>query len=141
MTESTFPISPGVVANETDLSGPTKVSPSGIPAGVIGTAVRGPAFVPITVATFQDFISTFGNSDGLKFGPMTMREVPLVVHLAITWAGLPVLVLWLVNDCHKQTVMLVTMPMPVQFPQGRRVHWVEPTCWQPLCRSLRDPGI
>jgi phage tail sheath protein FI len=74
MTESTFPISPGVVANETDLSGPTKVSPSGIPAGVIGTAVRGPAFVPITVATFQDFISTFGNSDGLKFGPMTMRE-------------------------------------------------------------------
>ena len=74
MAESTFPISPGVVAREIDLSGPTQVSPSGIPAGVVGTSVRGPAFVPITVATFQDFISVFGNSDGLKFGPIAMRE-------------------------------------------------------------------
>ena len=74
MAESTFPISPGVVAREIDLSGPTQVSPSGIPAGVVGTSVRGPAFVPITVATFQDFISVFGNSDGTKFGPMAMRE-------------------------------------------------------------------
>jgi len=73
MAESTFPISPGVVAQETDLSGPTKVFPSGIPAGVVGTSVRGPAFVPVTVATFQDFISIFGNSDGTKFGPIAMR--------------------------------------------------------------------
>jgi len=74
MAESTFPISPGVVAREIDLSGPTQVFPSGIPAGVVGTSVRGPAFVPITVATFQDFISVFGNSDGTKFGPIAMRE-------------------------------------------------------------------
>jgi len=74
MAEFTFPVSPGVVANEIDLSGPTQVSPSGIPAGVVGTSVRGPAFVPVTMATFQDFISTFGNSDGTKFGPIAMRE-------------------------------------------------------------------
>ena len=74
MAETTFPVSPGVTAREIDLSGPTRVSPSGVPAGVVGTSVRGPAFVPVTVATFQDFISVFGNSDGLKYGPITMRE-------------------------------------------------------------------
>jgi len=74
MAELTFPVSPGVVTREIDLSGPTQVSPTGVPAGVVGTAVRGPAFVPVTVATFQDFISVFGNSDGEKFGPMAMRE-------------------------------------------------------------------
>jgi hypothetical protein len=73
MAELTFK-SAGVSLREIDLSGPTKVGPSGTPAGVIGTAVRGPAFVPITVGTFQDFIATFGNSDGKKFGPMAVRE-------------------------------------------------------------------
>ena len=74
MAELTFPVSPGVITREIDLSGPTQIGPTGVPAGVIGTAVRGPAFVPVTVATFQDFISVFGNSDGKKFGPMAMRE-------------------------------------------------------------------
>ena len=74
MAELTFPVSPGVVMREIDLSGPTQVSPTGVPAGVVATAVRGPAFVPVTVATFQDFISVFGNSDGKKFGPIAMRE-------------------------------------------------------------------
>jgi len=74
MAELTFPVSPGVVTREIDLSGPTQIEPTGVPAGVIGTAVRGPAFVPVTVATFQDFISVFGNSDGKKFGPIAMRE-------------------------------------------------------------------
>ena len=74
MAELTFPVSPGVIAREIDLSGPTQITPSGVPAGVVGTSVRGPAFVPVTVATFQDFISTFGNSDGEKFGPIAMRE-------------------------------------------------------------------
>jgi phage tail sheath protein FI len=74
MAELTFPVSPGVITREIDLSGPTQVSPTGIPAGVVGTSIRGPAFVPVTVATFQDFISTFGNSDGEKTGPLAMRE-------------------------------------------------------------------
>ena len=74
MAELTFPVSPGVITREIDLSSPSQVSPTGIPAGIVGTAVRGPAFVPVTVATFQDFISVFGNSDGEKFGPIAMRE-------------------------------------------------------------------
>ena len=73
MAELTFQ-SPGVSVREIDLSGPTSISPAGIPAGVIGTAVRGPAFVPVTVATFQDFISKFGATDGEKFGPLAMNE-------------------------------------------------------------------
>jgi phage tail sheath protein FI len=74
MAEFTFPVSPGVVIREIDLSGPTQITPTGIPAGVIGTSVRGPAFVPVTLATFQDFISVFGNSDGERAGPLAMRE-------------------------------------------------------------------
>lgn len=73
MTLLTFK-SPGVSTREIDLSGPTENQPAGVPAGVIGTSVRGPAFVPITVATFQDFISKFGNTDGEKFGPLAMNE-------------------------------------------------------------------
>jgi len=73
MAELTFK-SPGVSTREIDLSGPTKRAPTGIPAGVIGTADQGRAFVPITVATFADFVAEFGNTDGEKFGPMAMRQ-------------------------------------------------------------------
>ena len=73
MAELTFK-SPGVSTREIDLSGPTPIQPQGIPAGIIGTAVRGPAFVPVTVATFQDFVNKFGNTDGKKFGPIAMKE-------------------------------------------------------------------
>ena len=73
MAELTFK-SPGVSTREIDLSGPTPLSPRGIPAGIIGTSVRGPAFVPVTFATFQDFVATFGNTDGEKFGPLAVNE-------------------------------------------------------------------
>jgi len=73
MAEPTFS-SAGVSLREIDNSNPSGVAPTGIPAGVIGTSVRGPAFVPTTVATFQDFISIFGNTDGEKFGPMAVQE-------------------------------------------------------------------
>lgn len=73
MAELTFK-SPGVATREIDLSGPTTVLPSGVPAGIIGTSNQGPAFVPVTVATYQDFVATFGASDGEKFGPLAMNE-------------------------------------------------------------------
>tara|TARA_Y100001970_G_scaffold292276_1_gene432886 strand:+ start:3137 stop:6286 length:3150 start_codon:yes stop_codon:yes gene_type:complete len=73
MAELTFK-SPGVSTKEIDLSGPTVTGPSGVPAGVIGTADQGRAFVPITMATFSDFVAEFGNTDGTKFGPMAMRQ-------------------------------------------------------------------
>jgi phage tail sheath protein FI len=73
MAKLTFQ-SAGVSIDEIDFSKPTTATPTGIPAGVIGTSTRGPAFVPVTVATFQDFISVFGNSDGKKFGPLAANE-------------------------------------------------------------------
>ncbi len=73
MSQLTFK-SPGVSTREIDLSQPTTQQPSGVPAGVIGTARRGPAFVPVTVATFQDFVAKFGNTDGEAFGPLAMNE-------------------------------------------------------------------
>jgi phage tail sheath protein FI len=73
MAELTFK-SPGVSAREIDLSGPTGVTPVGIPAGVIGTANLGPAFVPVTFGSLQDFVTKFGESDGEKQGPLAAIE-------------------------------------------------------------------
>ena len=66
--------SAGVSTTEIDLSGPTQAGPSGTPAGVIATANQGPAFVPVTVATFTQFQNIFGASDGKKFGPLAVNE-------------------------------------------------------------------
>ena len=73
MAELTFK-SPGVSTKEIDLSGPTSISPTGVPAGIIGTSNQGPAFVPVTVATFADYMTIFGKTDGEKFGPLAMYE-------------------------------------------------------------------
>lgn len=66
--------SPGVSAREIDLSQPGTVSVQGTPAAVIGTSEKGPAFVPVTFATLNDFKSKFGASDGKKFGPIAVAE-------------------------------------------------------------------
>jgi hypothetical protein len=73
MAELTFK-SAGVGLREIDLSGQTQPTPVGTPAGVIGTANRGPAFVPVVVANYQQFSNKFGPSDGEKFGPIAMYE-------------------------------------------------------------------
>lgn len=73
MAELTFK-SPGVSTREIDLSGPANVTPQGTPAGVIGTSQKGRAFVPITLARYQDFVAEFGATDGEKFGPLAMFE-------------------------------------------------------------------
>ena len=66
--------SPGVSATEIDLSQPGTVGIQGTPAVVIGTSDKGPAFVPVTFATFNDFIAKFGPTDGEKFGPLAVAE-------------------------------------------------------------------
>ena len=73
MAELTFK-SAGVSTREIDLSGPTPTGPQGVPAGIIGTALAGPAFVPVTFATFSEFNSIFGGADGEKFGPIAVSE-------------------------------------------------------------------
>jgi phage tail sheath protein FI len=66
--------SAGVKAREIDLSGPTTRTPTGVPAGVIGTSLQGPAFVPVTVGILSDFYAKFGRTDGKKFGPLAVAE-------------------------------------------------------------------
>ena len=66
--------SAGVSTREIDLSGPRTTGPVGIPAGIIGTSLEGPAFVPITVANFTEFKSVFGATNGEQFGPLAASE-------------------------------------------------------------------
>jgi len=73
MAELTFK-SAGVSTREIDLSQPRVSGPSGIPAGIIGTSVEGPAFVPLTFASYTEFKDIFGAADGEKFGPIAVSE-------------------------------------------------------------------
>jgi len=72
MAEQTFR-SPGFFEQEIDLSA-RQIAPVGTPAGVIGTAEQGPAFVPVTVGSFADFESKFGSLNPDRFGPYAVRE-------------------------------------------------------------------
>lgn len=73
MPEQTFR-SPNFYEREIDLSAPQQRGPTGTPAGVIGTSNKGPAFVPVTVASFDEFVNTFGNLDPKFFGPYAVNE-------------------------------------------------------------------
>lgn len=74
MTEINFK-SAGVSARTINLTGPTALVPVGIPAGIVGTAQKGPAFVPVTVPTIQDYIVAFGRTtDGAVSGPLSVSE-------------------------------------------------------------------
>jgi hypothetical protein len=73
MAEQTFR-SPGFFDREFDQSQPRATGPTGVPAGVIGTSQKGPAFVPVTVSNFGDFVNTFGNLDPKRFGPYAVNE-------------------------------------------------------------------
>jgi len=62
-------LSPNFYQREIDLSAPAQQGPVGVPAGVIGTSNRGPAFVPVTVGNFDQFNAVFGTLDPNRFGP------------------------------------------------------------------------
>lgn len=67
--------SPGVRSNEIDKSGPRNTGgPAGVPAGIVGTAQAGPAFVPVTVSNFSEFEAKFGKISGDQFGPIAAKE-------------------------------------------------------------------
>jgi len=89
MAEQTFK-SPGFFEQEIDLAA-RKQSPTGTPAGIIGTAQYGPAFVPVIIGTFSDFQSRFGTLDPTKFGPYAVREFlknrDAVTYMRVLGAG------------------------------------------------------
>ena len=71
MAEQTFR-SPGFFEKEIDLSARVK-PPVGIPAGVVGTSDKGPAFVPVIVGSMADFRTRFGNLNSDRFGPYAVE--------------------------------------------------------------------
>jgi len=73
MAEQVFR-SPNFYEREIDLSVPSTGGPVGTPAGVVGPTNKGPAFVPVTVANFNEFIEVFGNLDPKYFGPYAANE-------------------------------------------------------------------
>lgn len=83
--------SAGVTAREIDISGPTTRQPVGVPAGIVGTSVKGPAFVPITLGNISDWYAKFGQTDGKKFGPLAvvewLRNAQSVTYLRVLGAG------------------------------------------------------
>ena len=72
MAEQVFR-SPGFFEREIDLSQREKEI-VGVPAGVIGTAETGPAFIPVTIGSMADFEARFGSLDPTKFGPYAVSE-------------------------------------------------------------------
>lgn len=72
-TEQTFR-SPNYFEREVDLSAPKAIVPIGTPAGIIGTSNKGPAFVPVTVANFDEFTSMFGGEDTKCYAPYAAKN-------------------------------------------------------------------
>tara|TARA_B100000700_G_scaffold331830_1_gene470095 strand:+ start:24130 stop:27267 length:3138 start_codon:yes stop_codon:yes gene_type:complete len=72
MAEQTFK-SPGFFEQEIDLA-VQQQSPTGTPAGIVGSSQYGPAFVPVTIGSFRDFENRFGTLDPDLFGPYAVRE-------------------------------------------------------------------
>lgn len=64
---------PGVTINILDTSQPVRSTSTGVPAGVIGTAAGGPAFVPVTFSNFSSWQDLFG-TPGDKFGPIAVSQ-------------------------------------------------------------------
>ena len=58
MAEQTFR-SPGFFEREIDAS-QRQTEIVGVPAGIVGTAEKGPAFIPVTVGSMTDFVNKFG---------------------------------------------------------------------------------
>jgi len=82
MAEQTFR-SPGFFEREIDAS-QRQTEIVGVPAGIVGTAEKGPAFVPVTVGSIADFVNKFGEVDPERFGPYAV-EAFLNSRTALTY--------------------------------------------------------
>lgn len=82
MAEQTFR-SPGFFEREIDATA-RETTIVGTPAGVVGTAEKGPAFVPVTVGSMTDFINKFGEIDTNRFGPYAVQAF-LANRTALTY--------------------------------------------------------
>ena len=72
MAEQTF-LSPGFFEQEIELIAGA-AGPQGTPAGLIGTSEKGPAFVPVTVGNYTDFVTRFGDVNPDLLAPYAAKE-------------------------------------------------------------------
>jgi len=90
MAEQTF-LSPGFFEREIDLSQRSTPEPSGVPGGVIGLSEKGPAFVPVTVANFDQFQEKFGsyniNMPGVYASELFLRYKTSLTYMRVLGAG------------------------------------------------------
>jgi len=63
---------PGVTITEVDNSAVVTRSSTGVPAGVIGTAAKGPAYVPLNFNSFSSYSAVYGVT-GNRFGPIAVN--------------------------------------------------------------------
>ncbi len=66
--------SAGVFTREIDTSQPSAQGITGVPAGIVGTANLGPAYVPLVFGNINSFVQQFGDIDGSSFGRMAAQE-------------------------------------------------------------------
>lgn len=78
--------SPGVTAQDVGSSIPTLSYATSVPAMVIGTSIKGPAFVPTSFGSYPSFINTFGDpfvsgstlfhqeGKATTYGPLAVQE-------------------------------------------------------------------
>ncbi|MFA6049827.1 MAG: hypothetical protein WC761_01400 [Candidatus Paceibacterota bacterium] len=64
---------PGFYDREIDLTARV-VTPQGVPGGVIGASLKGPAFVPSTLGSFSDFITKFGDLNSKLAAPYAVEK-------------------------------------------------------------------
>lgn len=77
--------SPGISYSEIDNTAPVASSPAGIPAGIIGAANKGPAFIPVTVGSYRDFNAIFGDSSSGADSSLAAREYMSVPGTSVTF--------------------------------------------------------
>ena len=66
-------ISPGVFTNEKDLSF-LQTGVGAIGAALIGPTIKGPAFVPVAVSSYTDFVAQFGSLTEQSYLPYTAKS-------------------------------------------------------------------
>lgn len=71
MSEQVFNF-PNFYDREIDLTS-RESSPTGIPAGVVGASLKGPAFIPFTVGSFADFQTKFGGLNSKIMAPYAVQ--------------------------------------------------------------------
>ena len=148
MSEQIFR-SPNFYEREVDMSVPAAATPVGVPAGVIGPSNKGPAFVPVTVGSFDEFVTTFGNLDTKYFGPYAVNEFlknrTALTYLRVLGAGANSTLTHIDNTLTKGTVLNAGFSLSgvdlASISPGRHTQVVQLLAATHTLKSNQDYGM